>query len=370
MRTTPPRRMAPGRRGLRPGLARIARHRRRRRTTTTACPCIIADVGPDADAPDRRPPRPRRRRPGLRGAVRAARRGRPADRPRRLRHEGRARGDDVRDCRRRRRRTGVRVRFVCVPDEESEDVDDRSTDALVAGGLTGDFAITGEPTDLHIGVQAKGVLAMRIEVSRHRRARLDAVAGRQRDPQGPRRLPPHRDAAVQPRVLRPLRPPLDQPRPDRRAATRSTRCPTAARSTSTSATCPTRSPARSSRQIRAIGDLEVAQELHPRAGDRLAPQPLRAARCATRCRRSIEGEALSVGRDGASDAVSFLEAGVPAVEFGPVGGGHHGPEEWVSIASLRRLPPGARRLRRARCPAWLERERGDERLRAIEGGLA
>jgi succinyl-diaminopimelate desuccinylase len=24
------------------------------------------------------------------------------------------------------------------------------------------------------------------------------------------------------------------------------------------------------------------------------------------------------------------------VEFGPVGGGHHGPDEWVSIASLER----------------------------------
>ena len=43
---------------------------------------------------------------------------------------------------------------------------------------------------------------------------------------------------------------------------------------------------------------------------------------------------MSVGRDGASDAVAFLKAGVPAVEFGPSGGGHHGPDEWVSIDSL------------------------------------
>ena len=28
------------------------------------------------------------------------------------------------------------------------------------------------------------------------------------------------------------------------------------------------------------------------------------------------------------------EAGVPAVEFGPVGAGHHGPDEYVEIASL------------------------------------
>jgi succinyl-diaminopimelate desuccinylase len=47
-----------------------------------------------------------------------------------------------------------------------------------------------------------------------------------------------------------------------------------------------------------------------------------------------DGEPMSVGRDGASDAVSFLRVGVPAVEFGPVGAGHHGPAEWVSLSSL------------------------------------
>src|ERR687894_563140 len=59
----------------------------------------------------------------------------------------------------------VRVHFVCVCDEESEEVDDRGSDQAVKEGYLGDFAITGEPTDLHIGIQAKGVLAMRIEVT-------------------------------------------------------------------------------------------------------------------------------------------------------------------------------------------------------------
>src|SRR4030088_2501553 len=62
------------------------------------------------------------------------------------------------------RQERVRVRLVCVPDEESEELDERSTDAVVGLGLGGDFAITGEPTDLHIGVEAKGVLVMRIDV--------------------------------------------------------------------------------------------------------------------------------------------------------------------------------------------------------------
>src|SRR3954465_13110830 len=48
-----------------------------------------------------------------------------------------------------------RVRFICVPDEESEEIGSHCTDALVEEGLRGSFAITGEPTDLHIGVQAK-----------------------------------------------------------------------------------------------------------------------------------------------------------------------------------------------------------------------
>ena len=47
-------------------------------------------------------------------------------------------------------------------------------------------------------------------------------------------------------------------------------------------------------------------------------------------------ERISIGRDGASDIVSFIDAGVPGVEFGPVGAGHHGPEEWVSVSSLER----------------------------------
>src|SRR4051812_24583093 len=59
----------------------------------------------------------------------------------------------------------VRVRLGVVPDEESEEDADRGSDRLVDDGFTGDFAITGEPTDMHIGVQAKGVLAVRLRVA-------------------------------------------------------------------------------------------------------------------------------------------------------------------------------------------------------------
>ena len=76
--------------------------------------------------------------------------------------------------------------------------------------------------------------------------------------------------------------------------------------------------------------------------------------------RSIpDKEVLSVGRDGASDAVAFMAAGIPAVEFGPDGAGHHGPEEWVSVSSMARYRRSLVGFVRA-LPMWLERPAADE----------
>ena len=82
---------------------------------------------------------------------------------------------------------------------------------------------------------------------------------------------------------------------------------------------------------------------------------------------------MSVGRDGASDAVSFLRAGVPAVEFGPTGAGHHGPEEWVSIGSLGRYRQALTDFV-MQLPAKLDEHAPADApaapLRAVEGGRA
>ena len=239
----------------------------------------------------------------------------------------------------------VRVRFLCVPDEESEDVDNRSTDALVAEGLRADFALTGEPTDLHIGVQAKGVLAVA------RRGRRGTAAHGSTPWLGDNAILKAHDAFRRIETLPFSRESsdmfdraVDQHRAASRAATRSTRSRTRAAWTSTSASCPTRTRATSSPRSARSRTCEIVKTFTraPAIVSRRNPYVL-ALRDAVG--RSIEGEALSVGRDGASDVISFLQAGVPAVEFGPIGGGHHGPHEWVSISSLRALPPRARRLR-------------------------
>ena len=63
-----------------------------------------------------------------------------------------------------REQSRVRVRLGVVPDEESEEDTERGGDLLVSEGFLGDFVITGEPTDMHVGVAAKGVVAMRLRV--------------------------------------------------------------------------------------------------------------------------------------------------------------------------------------------------------------
>ena len=258
----------------------------------------------------------------------------------------------------------IRVRFVCVPDEESEDVSERSTDALVEEGLGADFAITGEPTDLHIGIQAKGVLAIRVEV--HGTAAHGSTPWL-----GDNAILKAHDVFRRIETL-PFsressdlfdRPSINLARimggdafnkvPDRCGMDVDIRY------------LPGQDPDAILAQIAAIGDVEILRSFQrpPAIVSRRNPYVLALRDAAG---RSTDDEALSIGRDGASDAISFLEAGIPAVEFGPVGGGHHGPEEWVSISSLQRYREALGSFVRL-LPRHLE-DPAPPPLRAVEGG--
>lgn len=227
---------------------------------------------------------------------------------------------------------GVRVRLGIVGDEESEESADRGSDSLVDGGFVGDFAITGEPTDLQIGVEAKGVLAIRLEVA--------GVAAHGATPWlGDNAILKAHDVF---RSIESLpfarhsselfdRPSINLGRilggdalnkvPDRCVIDVDIRY------------LPDQDPAAILEQVRGLRDAELTQSFKrpPAVVDRDSPFVRRLREAAS---THHDGEPMSVGRDGASDAVSFLRVGVPAVEFGPVGDGHHGPEEWVSISSL------------------------------------
>jgi succinyl-diaminopimelate desuccinylase len=265
------------------------------------------------------------------------------------------------------RQERVRVQLLCVPDEESEELDERSTDAIIAHGLRGDFAITGEPTDMHIGVEAKGVLAMRIEV--HGRAAHSSTPWL-----GDNAVLKAIDAF---RAIEALpfaresselfdRPSINLGRIE--AGKALNMVPDECTMAVDVRYLPGQDPHEILDQIRTLDSVEVARTfIHPPVSVPRHDRYVRALRDAV-ARSSPDTETMSVGRDGASDAASFIGAGIPAVEFGPVGAGHHGPEEWVSLTSLQRYRRALGDFMRA-LPIWLERE-NEPSLKAIEGGLA
>jgi succinyl-diaminopimelate desuccinylase len=228
----------------------------------------------------------------------------------------------------------LRVHFVCAPDEESEDVDGRSTDALVAAGLRGGFAITGEPTDLHIGVQAKGVLALHLAVT-------GTAAHSSRPWLGDNAILKAVDTF---RAIETL--PFARESSDLfdRPSINLSRIHGGDAFNKVADACtmdvdvrylPGQDAGAIVADIRALPDVEVVRTFiwEPASVSRSDPHVL-ALEAAVRS--AVDGEVMSVGRDGASDAVCFLRAGIPAVEFGPAGEGHHGPDEWVSLRSLGR----------------------------------
>jgi len=228
---------------------------------------------------------------------------------------------------------GLQVKLGIVSDEESEESANRGSDHLVETGLTGDFAITGEPTDLHVGVAAKGVLGIRVGVggrSAHGSTPWlgdNAILRAVEMFRGIESLPFARESSEL----------FDRPSvslgriwggdalnkvPDYCAIDVDIRF------------LPHQDPEQIRAQIRGLGpvSMEPIITLPPIESDTDCPWVKRLIEVAS---RHHDGPTVSVGRDGASDAVSFIKAGIPAVEFGPLGAGHHGPEEWVSIASLR-----------------------------------
>ena len=226
----------------------------------------------------------------------------------------------------------VRVRLGVVPDEESEEEVERGGDLLVSEGFLGDFVITGEPTDMHVGIAAKGVVAMRVRVDGRAAHGATPWLGENAIL---RALDVFRAIQSLPFASRSSelfdRPSINLGRilggdalnkvPD---------------------TCyidvdvrylPEQDPDAILGEVAGIPGATIVSTFK-RPPAMVDPEsPFVRALCAATAPHT-NGEVTSVGRDGASDAVSFLRAGVPAVEFGPLGAGHHGPDEWVSIESL------------------------------------
>ncbi len=227
---------------------------------------------------------------------------------------------------------GVRVRLGVVSDEESEEEVERGSDALVDSGFVGDFAITGEPTDLQIGVQAKGVLAMRLEVGGTAAHGATPWLG---DNAVLKALDVFRSIESLPFTRQSSdlfdRPSINLGRiwggdalnkvPDTCVIDVDVRY------------LPEQDPEAILGQVKDLPDTRVISTFQ-RPPAVVSPDSPYVRALGEAAAPHHPERVMSVGRDGASDVVSFLRVGVPAVEFGPVGGGHHGPQEWVSVDSL------------------------------------
>ena len=225
------------------------------------------------------------------------------------------------------------VELLVVPDEEQEHGAPTGAEILIENGHVGDFLITGEPTDFHVGTQSKGVLDLRITLrgksahgstpwlgknavliaNDHYRRVTELPFARARSELFPY---PSMNLAriIGGDVLNRI--------PDRCTYDLDIRY------------LPNQDPREIVRQIRSIdlpADVEVLFCREPTYVSRSNPYVKTLREVAA---RHYHGNPVSVGRHGASDIVYFQRAGVPGVEFGPIGGGHHGPNEYVVASSL------------------------------------
>jgi succinyl-diaminopimelate desuccinylase len=231
--------------------------------------------------------------------------------------------------------SGVKVKLLIVPDEESEEDSTRqkASSVLAEEGHVGEFVICGEPTDLEIGIQSKGVLVLRIDVEGRAahgstpwlgdNAVLKAIDLYQRI---------HELPFARGRSELYERPSVNIGRIQGGDVVN--KVPDHCRIDVDIRYLPNQDPHEVLRQVRGLGaEVTPIYELPPATLDPGDPH----VRALSETVREVKGTAaLAVGRDGASDAVFFLERGIPAVEFGPTGAGHHGPEEYVEIESLAR----------------------------------
>jgi succinyl-diaminopimelate desuccinylase len=226
----------------------------------------------------------------------------------------------------------VEVRFLCVADEESESMGIRGTDVLVERGYGGDFAITGEPTNLHVGVQAKGVLALRLTVTGTAAHGSTPWLGDNAVLKANdvfRRIEGLPFARASSEMFD--RPSINLGRIEGGDAIN--KVPDSCVMDVDIRYVPGQDPEEILEAVKAIDDVgvEVVFEREPAyvANENEFVKALHES--LHDC--GVE-EVQLVGRDGSSEATAFLALGIPAVEFGPVGAGHHGPHEFVSLRSL------------------------------------
>lgn len=231
---------------------------------------------------------------------------------------------------------GIRVRMLSVPDEEDDKPKEvRGTEAAVSRGLVGDFVVCGEPTDLHVGVQAKGVLDVRIEVEgrgAHGATPWLGVNAIERAMDIYDRLKLLPFAQESSRFYD--RPSINLGRIS--GGDRINQVPERCVLEVDIRYLPEQRVERVREELMtlAVPGCRVIETFR-RPPAKVSTKDPFLTRLREATARHSGREVQLVGRDGTNDGTYFLQRGIPSVEFGPVGGGHHGPAEKVSVRSLR-----------------------------------
>ena len=207
------------------------------------------------------------------------------------------------------------------------------TGYMVENGLTGDFAVCGEPTNLAVSVMSKGVF--RVKARLHGRAAHSSRPWQGENAllkayelyRGIEKLPfvTHKNryfdgASVNLSMVR--------------GGVVMNQVPDYAEMVVDIRYLPGEDTGEMLRQIRALdptAEIEVTGTVEAVA---LAEDDPFLARLDRAVAAATKTDCVRFAQHGAADTVFFQAAGIPSVEFGPAGAGHHGPEEYVELPSL------------------------------------
>lgn len=227
---------------------------------------------------------------------------------------------------------GVKVMLQIVPDEETGG--HIGTKYLVDNGYLGDFIICGEPTNMGIAIQAKGVLQLDLEISgdpahgsrpwEGSNAILNAIQTYEKILE----LPFAQESS-------PMfeRPSINLARID--GGTVYNKVPDKCRISLDIRYLPGQSPDEVLGQIEEVVDGSVNVHGMNRAVETEEDNPFVQA-LAESLRRQTDVEDVKIfGQHGSNDGQFFTEHGGDAIEFGPSGYDWHGDEELVYVDSVR-----------------------------------
>ena len=207
------------------------------------------------------------------------------------------------------------------------------TGYMVEKGLAGDFAICGEPTNMAVSVMSKGVFRVKARV--HGRAAhssrpwqgdnallkaYELYRGIEKLPFASRKNRYFDGASVNLSMVR--------------GGVVMNQVPDYAEMVVDIRYLPGEDTGEMLRQIRALdptAEIEVTGTVEAVA---LAEDDPFLARLDRAVAAATKADCVRFAQHGAADTAFFQAAGIPSVEFGPAGAGHHGPDEYVELPSL------------------------------------